>query len=66
LYLFVAMLRALRCRGELPMASINDFPDTRPEKLTGEERRALLLCAGGVGGAFGLVVFLSRYLYLLG
>jgi len=25
-----------------------------------------LLCAGGVGGAFGLVVFLSRYLYLLG
>jgi hypothetical protein len=47
------------------MTNYTDFPETKPEKLTGEEKRALLLCFAGVGGVIGLAMFLSKYLYLL-
>lgn len=47
------------------MTNYTDFPETKAEKLTGEEKRALLLCFLGVGGGVGLVMFLSKYLYLL-
>jgi hypothetical protein len=47
------------------MTNFTDFPEAKPEKLTWEEKRALLFCFAGVGGVIGLALFLSKYLYLL-